>query len=444
MKKAAVVLLLFSLTFCVVSPLPCSAGGVADREVLSNGLTLIHAEKNALPIVRIVMAVKAGSIMETADKAGLSHLTVDLLKEGTTKRTSREISEALDFVGAGLGAEGGHDYITLTLSVLKKDLELGFDILSDIVLNPSFREEEVARRKAITKNSIIQQKEEPGIEASKAFIKAVFGNHPYSWPVEGTEESVDRLVRGDVAAFHGAWYAPNNAIMTVVGDVSQAEIRSLIEKYFGGWSRKEVAAPGLPELAHRQKPQVIRLDRALTQSNILLGHLGISRDNPDFYAVVVMNYILGGGGFASRLMDNIRDNRGLSYDVHSFFSAYKYGGSFQAGLQTKNQTANLAIEEIIREMERMRTEPVSDRELDDAKSYLTGSFPLKIDTNAKLANFLAAVEFYGLGLDYLHQYRNLINAVTREDVLRVAKKYLDPAGYTLVVVGDMKKADLKF
>jgi zinc protease len=157
-----------------------------------------------------------------------------------------------------------------------------------------------------------------------------------------------------------------------------------------------------------------------------------------------MNYILGAGGFASRLMDNIRDNKGLSYDVHSFFSANKYAGTFEVTLQTKNQSANAAIEEILKEMDRIMREPVRDKELNDAKSYLTGSFPLRLDSNNKLAGFLVAVEFYGLGLNYVDDYKRFINSVSKDDVLRVAKKYLNTKDHVLVVVGDLEKASLKY
>ena len=210
-------------------------------------------------------------------------------------------------------------------------------------------------------------------------------------------------------------------------------------EYFKDWAKKGIAEKPLPAIKPVVGPKVIKIDKDLTQANIVLGHLGIKRENPDFYAVSVMNYILGGGGFASRMMDNIRDNKGLSYDVHSFFLANKYGGSFQAGLQTKNRTAHIAVAEILKEMERMRSEPVTDKELSDAKSYLTGSFPLRIDSNSKIASFLVAVEFYGLGLDYVDRYKELIESVTRDDVLRVAKKYLHTKDYVLVLVGNMKQ-----
>lgn len=436
------ILLVLCFLFSLISP--GYAASIADREVLANGITLLHAQKTSLPIVTVVVAIKAGSVSEPAEKAGLANLTADLLNEGTKTRTSKEISEAIEFVGGSLTSSGGADYITVSLSVLKKDIALGFDLLSDVILNPVFSDAEVQRRKTSIKNLIIQQKEEPGTIASKAFAEAVFGGHPYGRPVEGTEETLDRIAREDIIAFHQEYYLPNNTIMTVVGDISKDELKSLLGRYFMAWQRKDSKPLSPPPLSPEDKPKVVRIQKKLTQANIILGHLGIARDNPDYYAVSVMNYILGGGGFASRLMDNIRDNKGLAYDVHSYFSANKFGGSFQAGLQTKNESANTSIEEVLKEMQRIRTEPVSDKELSDARSYLTGSLPLRIDSNRKIAAFLTSVEFYGLGLDYVDNYRKYIEAVTKDDIQRVAKKYLHPDNYVLVIVADLQKAQLKY
>lgn len=419
------------------------AAEIASREVLPNGLTLLHAEKKALPIVKVVVAVKAGSIAETSGKAGLANLTADLLNEGTAGRSAKEISEAIEFVGGSLSTSGGADYVTASLSVLKKDIALGFDLLSDILLRPAFSEQEISRRKAIIRDSIRQQREEPGVVASKAFMKALYPDHPYGWPVEGTEETLDTLTGKDIRDFHRMYYGPDNAIMAVVGDIGRDELRGLLERYFRGWEKTGARPPQLPESAPGSGARHIKIQKEITQANILLGHVGISRDNPDYYAVSVMNYILGGGGFASRLVDNIRDNKGLSYDVHSFFSANKYGGVFQAGLQTKNQSAQTAIDEILAEMNRIRTEPVSEKELADAKAYLTGSFPLRVDSNSKLAGFLISIELYNLGLDYIDNYRQYIQKVTTEEVLRVAQKYLNTKDYVLVVVGDLNKAALR-
>lgn len=421
-----------------------SGSPLAERELLADNMVLLHAERKTLPIVTVVIAVKAGSIAEPSDKAGLAYLTAALLNEGTKKRTSRAISEAIEFVGGSLSASAGPDYTTISLSVLKKDIDLGFDLLSDILMNPAFNEEEIKRKKRITRNWLIQQSEEPGIVASIAFSKAVFGGHPYARQVQGTLESLDLITRQDIIDFHNTFFVPNNTIMSVAGDISRNELNALLNRHLGNWKQKTIPSASLPGISARKGSTVIKINKDLTQANIILGHLGISRDNPDYYAVSVMNYILGGGGFASRLMDNIRDNKGLAYDVHSFFSANKFSGSFQAGLQTKNESANAAIDEVLREIERIRTEPVSDKELQDAKSYLTGSFPLRIDSNSKIAGFVLAVEFNSLGLDYVDKYPSLINAVTQEDIERVAKKYLDTNNYVLVVVGNMDRMKLKY
>jgi len=432
------------ILFTVVIASQAFGSPLAEREILSNNMVLLHAERKALPIVTVVMAVKAGSVVEPPNKAGLAYLTAALLNEGTKKRTSREISEAIEFVGGSLSASAGPDYTTISLSLLKKDIDLGFDLLSDILMNPVFNEDEIKRKKRITRNWLIQQNEEPGTVASIAFSKTVFGEHPYARQVQGTIESLDLITRQDIMDFHNAFFAPNNTIMSVVGDISRDELKALLNKHLGQWKQKYSASMPLPGISAKNNATVIKVNKDLTQANIILGHLGISRDNPDYYAVSVMNYILGGGGFASRLMDNIRDNKGLAYDVHSYFSASKFSGSFQAGLQTKNESANSAIDEVLREIERIRTEPVSDKELQDAKSYLTGSFPLRIDSNSKIAGFALAVEFNNLGLDYVDKYPSIINALTQEDILRVARKYLDTKNYILVVVGNLDKAKLKY
>jgi zinc protease len=414
----------------------------ATREVLANGITLLHAERTALPIITVVVVIKGGSILESPEKAGLSNLVADLLNEGTTTRSASDISEAIEFVGGSLHASGGADFVTVSLSVLKKDIDLGLDLLSDIILNPAFKAQEIERQKNIMKNSIIQQNEEPGIVASKAFLKEVFGSHPYGWPVIGTVNSIDAITREDIIAFHKSTYVPNNAIVTVAGDIDHKMVRRLLDNYFSGWKQKAARLPSLPVPEPFDGPRVVKIQKDITQANIIFGHLGIKRSNPDYFAVSVMNFILGGGGFSSRLMDIIRDTKGLSYDVHSIFSSQKYGGNFHITLQTKNRSADTAVDIILSELKRIRTYPVLDKELNDAKSYLTGSFPLRIDSNSKMARYLTAVEYYGLGLDYASTYKKRIDAVSKDDVLRVAKKYLNTKNYVLVIVAHIEEAAL--
>ncbi len=219
------------------------------------------------------------------------------------------------------------------------------------------------------------------------------------------------------------------------------EVRTKLLPRLAIWPKVEV--PKVPtHITFAKEKKTVKIDRAITQANIILGHSGVNRENPDYYALTVMNYILGGGGFASRLVEEIRNKRGLAYSVVSFFDPGKYPGSFQIVLQTKNSSAQQAISLSLQEMERIRKEQVSEKELEGAKKYLIGSFPLRLDTQGKLANFLTQVEYYGLGWDYPEKYPSLIRSVTREEVNRVAKKYLQPENYILVVVANLKEAGM--
>lgn len=408
------------------------------RSVLPNGLTVLHTERHNLPIVMVTMLVKASPLSEAPDKAGLANIVAELLTEGTKRRKAVDISEEIEFMGASLNVSVNSDYTIISLSVLKKDLEKGFDIFSDILINPTFPDEEIARGKELIKGSLRQSDEDPSFVAEKTFKKAVFGELPYGRVVRGSIETIDAINRDDILRFHSDYYRPNNSIISIVGDITDNEVGSLMERFLAGWKPSVIhERQPIPEPRWEKKEVVI--DRDITQSNIVMGHVGISRGNPDYYAVSVMNYILGGGGFSSRLMQAIRDEKGLAYDVHSVFQSNKEGGLFQVNVQTKNESASTVIAEILEQVNRVRKEPVTDQELEDAKAYLTGSFPRRLDTNRKIADFLVAVEFYGLGLDYVEKYPRYINAVTRDDVLRVAKKYLDPERLVTVLVGKQSK-----
>ncbi|HXX58713.1 MAG TPA: pitrilysin family protein [Thermodesulfovibrionales bacterium] len=411
------------------------------RTVLSSGLTTLQVERHNLPIVMVTLLVKASPLNESPEKAGLANITAELLTEGTKTRTSAVVSEETEFLGASLGASAGSDFTTVTLSVLKKDIERGFELFADIVLNPTFPDEEIRRQKELIKGGLRQSEEEPSFVADKAFKKGVFGDLPYGRLVTGSSGTIDAITREDIVRFHSEYYRPNNAILSVVGDLSASELTALIERFLPGWKAADVPR-GPASLEPLGEKKTILIDRDLTQANIVLGHSGIRRGDPDYYAVSVMNYILGGGGFSSRLMQTVRDELGLAYDIHSFFDSEKEGGLFEVRVQTKNGSAKTVIDEIRKQIDKMRSVPVSEQEMDDAKSYLTGSFPRRLDTNRKIADFLTAVEFYGLGLDYVEKYPAYITAVTKEDVLRVARKYLYPERYVLVVVAKQSEAGI--
>jgi len=432
---------IFLTVFCLISP-----GAYAldvSRTILPNGLLVLHSEKHALPIVMLTLLIKAGQINEPADKAGLAHHTAELLTEGTKHRNSLEISEDIEFIGASLDASAERDYTTISLSVLKKDINKGFELFSDILLSPTFPQDEIERKRERIKGFLKQQEEDPSFLAERAFIKEVFGQHPYGRLIEGNLKTIDSITRQDVSHFYGKFFLPNNSILSVVGDLTDEELAMLIEQYLSGWKRADLPPGTVERVNEKRNKKLIKINRDLKQANILLGNLGISRDNPDYYAVLVMNYILGGGGFTSRLMQSVRDEMGLAYSIYSFFASYKQGGSFQVGSQTKNESANTVIEEILKQIERIKKEEVTDEELSDAQAYLTGSFPRRLDTNRKIADFLVAVEFYDLGPDYVEKYPEYLNSVTKEDILRVAKKYLDLENYVLAVVADQEKAHIQ-
>jgi zinc protease len=413
------------------------------RFVVSNGLTVLVVEQHALPIVQLHALVKSGSAQDPPGKAGLANLVADLLDEGTGARSAKRIAEEIEFVGGSLAAKAAEDFTTASARVLKKDLKLGFELLADILLHPTFPEAEVERVRSLTQTQIISEQDDPGMVASKAFNQMVFDSHPYRWPVVGTAESLATITRADVQAFHAREYLPNQTILTIVGDVTVEEARGLVEQHFGAWQPSDTATSRTGHPAPLAKPVTKIIEKDLTQATIILGHEGISRTNPDFYPVLVMNYILGGGGFSSRLMDEIRDNQGLAYGVVSAFHAHLMPGAFLVSLQTRNEAANQAIAGVLREIGRMREAPVSDEELADAKAYLMGSFPLRLDTTAKLAELAGQVEFYGLGLEYFSEYPRWIEKVTKDDVLRVARQYLHPDRYALVLVGNAAQAKIK-
>ncbi len=439
-----VCLAIFTLWVALLS-LPQAYAVEIKKDINPNGLKVMHVQRNNLPIVVMTMLIKASPINESEEKAGTAYLTSKMLTEGTAKRTSAEINEEIEYIGASIEASANSDYTTISFSLLKKDIEKGFEIFSDVVLNPTFPDEEIRRKKDLIKAGIKKNEEEPDFMAESAFIKQVYGSHPYGRRVEGSIESIDKIGRDDILSFYNENYFSGNAILSVVGNITSEELAALLNKYFAQWKDREVIKPEVRDAAEntRKEPKMAIINKDITQANIVFGHLGLSRDNPDYYAVSVMNYILGGGGFASRLMKSVRDDMGLAYSINSSFSVSKYTGRFEVEVQTKNESAGVVVREILNQVRKIRTEGVSDEELNDAKAYLTGSFPRRLETSRRIADFLTSVEFYNLGDDYIEKYPDYINILTREDILHAAQKYLNPDNYVLVIVGSEQKIKLE-
>lgn len=436
--------ILLFLTGCSTLPVaPQTVSLPIHRTVLNNGLVLLVLPKPSLPIVNIQVVIKAGALYNPEEKAGLASLVADLLDEGTIERSATQIAEEIEFVGGRLHTDAGSDSATASLKILKKDLSLGLALLSDILLHPSFPDTELERKRREVLGSLEAQKDEPGTIAQKAFNELVFGQHPYHRPIDGTEESLPQITRGDLLNFYEQYYRPNNTIMAVVGDVTEQEAVDLITRHFGSWPAKPIPQDPTPAAPAMKEPIVKLIDRDLTQANVLLGHVGIDRKNPDYYSVLVMNYILGSGGFSSRLLTEVRDNSGLVYSIYSRFNAGTDPGSFAVRFQTRNAAAQKAIDAVLAEIRRIRNHPVSEQELEETKSFLIGSFPLRMDTTAKIANALTQIEYFGLGLDYFEKYPRFIRSVTREAIQRVAQKYLNPDHFALIVVAKQDEAKIK-
>ena len=418
-------------------PLAASAAPIAHREVLPNGIVLLVAERPGVPIVAVRAFMPAGASFEPRDRAGLANLTGALLTRGTAKHSGPEIDEAIEFVGGSLEAGAGRDGLTASLSVLKRNLGLGLDLLSEVMLAPTFPEAELKRKVSQIQAAIKRSEEDPNTVAARALSRLVFANHPYGTPVEGTIESVGKLTRDDVLAFYRGHVRPDTVILAVVGDLTVAEARREVLARLGGWAKPSTPPPAAPPAAAGAPPQTETIAKDLTQATIMLGRPAVRQVDPDYFPLAVASYVLGGGS-ASRLYARVRDEGGLAYAVYAYVSPGRYGASFTVSAQTRVGEVAKVIDILRAEQGRMARDPVSEDELRLAKDYLIGSFPLRLDTTAKVADFVVAIEQQGLGLDYGDRYKASIARVTAADVQRVAARFFGPDTFSRVVVGATK------
>jgi zinc protease len=433
-RRRASALLLVVLLLAVPAG---AAKPIAHREVLPNGIILLVAERPAIPMVVARAFTHAGAVLDPPDRAGLANLTGALLTRGTAKHTGPQLDSAIEFVGGSIAAGAGRDGLTASLAVLKKDVALGLDLLAEVLLTPTFPPDEVKRKSAQIQASIKRSEEDPGAVAGRALAKLVFPNHPYGVPVEGTVESVGKLTRDDVVRFHAANVRPDTTIIAVVGAISVDEARREIQSRFGAWKPPAEASATTPPVAPGGAPKTETIEKELTQATIMLGRQAIRQTDPDYFPLTVASYVLGGGS-ASRLYSRVREEGGLAYAVYSYVSPARYGASFTVSAQTRTAEVPKVIDIMREELARMTRAPVTERELKLAKEYLIGSFPLRLDTSSKVADFVVAIEEQGLGLDYGDRYRESVAKVTAADVQRVAAKYFAPDSFTRVVVGAPK------
>ncbi|MDI6807763.1 MAG: pitrilysin family protein [Candidatus Eisenbacteria bacterium] len=408
------------------------------KKVLPNGLTLITYRKATTPSVSIGAYVKVGSRNDPEGKAGLASLAGRMLKEGTKKRTSFKIAEDIESVGGNISSDASVSFSSVSASLLSKDFDLGISLVSDLVRNPAFQDESVEKEKNKVLAEIRASDDNPRLVARRSFNEIVYGTHPLSHPVEGYKSTVSSITADDLRKFHRSYYLPQNTFLIVVGDVDGSLVEKKVREYFGTWEKEKFLPPSIPLAVRQQEKRTKFVKMEKEQINVYLGHLGITRDNPDYYALQAMDVILGFGGlFTSRIISNLRDTQGLAYSVYSDItrSSGIDPGVFVAYIGTSPGNKDKALDGFLGEIRRIRDEPVKEEELENAKKYLTGNYVFDFETNDQLATYFFKSSFYGLGDDYISRYPGLIRSVTVGDVQRVARKYLDPDNYSLAVVG---------
>jgi zinc protease len=426
-----------------VLPAPPAAPSPAawSRFALPNGVVVLVAERPGVPIVVVRASVDAGAILDPPEKEGLANLTALLLTRGTTTRSAQESDRAIEFVGGSLESDGGRDSSEIVLSVLRKDLGLGLDLLADALQRPAFQDSEFARAREEVVATVRRSEEDPETVAARVLRRLVFPGHPYGRPTEGTETSLGAITRDDVVAFHRAAYRPERTVVAVAGDIAAATVRTELEARLGAWS-VAVPAPGSPGAAALGLPsRTEAVQRSLTQATIFLGEATVSRKHPDFYPLLVASQILGGGS-SSRLYTRVREERGLAYNVYAQYAPSRLAGLFLVELQTENPRVREALAVVREELIRLRRERVSEEELARVRSNLIGGFPLRMSTAAEVSDLLVGIERHDLGLDYPARFRQAVSAVTADDVLRVVRTHWDPDAMSLVLVGNLREAGI--
>lgn len=421
---------------------PAGAGGfsltAAKKVVLPNGLTVILLEDHRLPVVVASLEVADVRLREPLDKLGVATLMGNLLEEGTAKRSGKEISALIEDTGGSLSltSNGG------SLKVLTPDTDLGLGLLFECLQTPSFPEDALERMREQQLSAIADAETQPRSKASRLFSATVYGKHPSGRPALGKKEVVEKLAAADVKAFHKLAFAPNFATVALVGDFKTDEMTKKVEALTKDWNKSELAKPEVAAPPEPKGGEQIVTDANAAQVHVFIGRLGVTRDHPDYYKLLVMDNVLGTGpGFTDRLSSNLRDRLGLAYTVNATIttSAGKQPGTFTGFVGTFPEKFLDVKFGFFKEVDKLRAEEPSKTEVEDAKKYLLGSLPFKFTTMSGVAGELLAAERYGLGFDFLEKYRKEVDAVTPADVQAMAKKHLDPKTFVLVAVGAIDK-----
>ncbi len=408
---------------------------------LANGLKLMIVEQHELPLVDFILVVGGGGTGDPSPKGGVANLTSAMLTEGTTTRNSLQISDQIAYLGVNLSASSNWDATTVSLHTPTSQLDSALALLADVSLRPSFPSTDFERVKKNRLTSLIQLKDRPPAIADEAYASILYGSsHPYGHSLLGTEASVSGMTTADLQGFYRANFVPNNSTLIIVGDVSLSQIEQKVNAMFGGWQRGQVTPFTFRDAPKAATTTVYLIDKpGAAQSSFRIGSIGVPRSTKDYFALNVMNTILG-GSFTSRLMQNLRETHGYTYGARSRFDMRQSAGPFTASAEVVAAKTDSGLVEFMKELNAIR-ETVPSDELRKAKRYLQLGMPGDFETTQQIANQLIPVALYGLPLDYYNNYVSNIEAITQADVQRVARQYVDPANLAIVVVGDRKSIE---
>ena len=403
------------------------------RVVSPGGVEAWLVEAHAIPILSVKIAFRGGAALDPDGREGLANMVSGLLDEGAGALDSQAFQERLEDHAIHLGFSARLDTFTASLKTLSENTDTAFEMLRLALTEPRFDPEPVERVRRQIEVGLKRLAEDPDDIARRTWFEAAFPGHPYGRPVEGTPASLARISIDDLGAFARANLARDRLFIGVAGDITPERLGPLLDATFGGLPQAG-ADRALAEAEPAAPGRLIVVERDIPQSIVVFGTRGLARKHPDFYAAYVMNHILG-GGFTSRLKEEVREKRGLAYGVYSYLSPYDHAALYLGGVATENARIAETLEIIRAEFARMRDNGVTAAEIADAKTYLTGSFPLRLDTNDKIARMLVGIQLDGLGIDYIERRNGYIEAVTLDDVTRVAATLLNPQAFEVVIVG---------
>lgn len=401
-----------------------------------SGARVYFVENHDLPMLDLTVTFAAGSGFDTAEKSGLAGLTHRLLDLGAEGLSEDEIARNLADIGAQFGKNFDADRAGLSLRTLSSVAERtrALEIMAHVLQHPLFQENILAREKTRLIAGLKEDETKPESIAEKAFSKAVFGSHPYGLPSPGEVATAEGIQRADIEAFYRSHYSAKNSVVAIMGDVTRAEAEAIAQKLTGELPQGVEAAQIAP-VSMQIKANEQRIVHPATQSHILMGAPGMARKDPDYFALYVGNHILGGGGFISRLMHEIREKRGLAYSVYSYFVPMKLPGAYQIGLQTKKSQADEALKLVRATLREFIDKGVTEKELQASKQNIIGGFPLRIDSNKKIVDYLSVIGFYELPLTYLDDFVGNVEKVTVEKVRDAYKRRVNPDAMVTVIVG---------